>query len=570
MNSFLKTSLSLILICICVNLSFSQTLTFEKPNSSHSEEFIIPVKIDSISFNSFKIQFTVKDDLADVVQFIPNEKIAKGTFNYKQNNNIHSIEYVSYSDIVFEKKATLFDISFKTEKRFKDIELINLKSTNFLLGRTITPVKKQKIEKSTANQWVLFKNDAIVFGLLMISLGFVFFTESKKTGFWSKFYRIVPGLLMCYLIPAVFNSFGLISDEISKSYFIASRYLLPASLVLLTLSIDLKAIFNLGWKALVMFFTGTIGIVIGGPIAILLISSFSPETVGGAGFDATWRGLATLAGSWIGGGANQAAMLEIYEFNQELYGGMVLVDIVVANIWMAIILLGIGKRKKIDKWFKADNTAIDELQNKVQAFSDKITRNPSLTDLIVILSFAFGAVGIAHFGADNISVFLKDNFEAVSNPKSALSSFGSGFFWLISIATLIGVLLSFTKAKNYEGAGASKIGSVFIYILVATIGMKMDLGKIFENPGLILIGLVWMTIHAFLLILVAKLIKAPFFFLAVGSQANVGGAASAPVVAAAFHPSLATVGALLAVFGYVVGTYGAILCAELMKIAAAG
>lgn len=416
----------------------------------------------------------------------------------------------------------------------------------------------------------IFTNDAIVFGLLMLSLGFVFYTESKKTGFWSVFYKYIPGLLMCYMIPAIFNSLGWISADVSQTYFIASRYLLPASLVLLTISIDLKAVFNLGWRALVMFFTGTIGIVIGGPLAILLISSFSPETVGGVGFDATWRGLATLAGSWIGGGANQAAMLEIYEYNQELYGGMVLVDIVVANIWMAIILLGIGKRRKIDTWLKADNTAIDELQQKVQTFSDKITRIPSLTDLMMILTFAFVAVGIAHFGSEKISTFLNDNFEAVSNPKSALSSFGSSFFWLISIATLIGILLSFTKAKNYEGAGASKIGSVFIYVLVATIGMKMDLGKIFENPGLILIGLVWITIHALLLFIVAKIIKAPYFFLAVGSQANVGGAASAPVVAAAFHPSLATVGALLAVFGYVVGTYGAILCAELMKIAAGG
>ncbi|NRD20641.1 DUF819 family protein [Winogradskyella eckloniae] len=570
MKSLLKTFVLLPLVLLAINSTFAQTLTFEKPTSSHSEVFTVPVKIDSISFNAFKINFVVPNTVADVVQFIPNKQLAQGTFNYKQNNNVHTIEYVGYSKQIFEKKAALFDIIFKTEDRFKDAKLIDVKMSHFILDRNIIALKKIKVENATANQWVLFKNDAIVFGLLMIALGLVFFTESKRTGFWPKFYKIVPGLLMCYLIPAIFNSLGLISDKISESYFIASRYLLPASLVLLTLSIDLKAIFNLGWKALVMFFTGTIGIVIGGPIAILLISTFSPETVGGAGFDATWRGLATLAGSWIGGGANQAAMLEIYEFNQELYGGMVLVDIVVANIWMAIILLGIGKRKQIDTWFKADNSAIDALQNKVQAFSDKITRNPSLTDIIVILTFAFGAVGIAHFGADHISVYLKDNFEAVSNPKSALSSFGSGFFWLISIATLIGVLLSFTKAKNYEGAGASKIGSVFIYILVATIGMKMDLGKIFENPGLILIGLVWMTIHAILLIIVAKIIKAPFFFLAVGSQANVGGAASAPVVAAAFHPSLATVGALLAVFGYVVGTYGAILCAELMKIAAAG
>jgi uncharacterized membrane protein len=139
---------------------------------------------------------------------------------------------------------------------------------------------------------------------------------------------------------------------------------------------------------------------------------------------------------------------------------------------------------------------------------------------------------------------------------------------MISIATIMGILLSYTKAKRYEGAGASKIGSIFIYILVASIGMKMDLGMIFDNVGLILIGVVWISIHAGLLILVAKLIKAPYFFLAVGSQANVGGAASAPIVAAAFHPSLATVGVLLAVVGYAIGTIGAVLCTVLMQLAA--
>ena len=412
----------------------------------------------------------------------------------------------------------------------------------------------------------IFTNDTIVFGLLMLALGFVFYTSSRESGFWNKFYKIVPALLMAYLIPAIFNSSGLISDEHSNLYFVASRYLLPASLVLMTLSIDLKSIFNLGPKALIMFFTGTIGIVIGGPIAILLISIFSPETVGGAGFDATWRGLATLAGSWIGGGANQAAMLEIYEYNPKLYGGMVLVDIVVANILMAGLLMGIGKSEKIDKWLKADTSAIEKLKEKVSEFADSVTRVPTLNDYMIIAALAFGVVGFAHFGANSISEFLKSNFEAVSDKSSPMSSFGSQFFWMISISTALGIALSFTKAKNYEGAGASKIGSVFIYILVATIGMKMDLSKVVDNPGLILIGIVWMLIHIVLLFIVAKLIRAPYFFLAVGSQANVGGEASAPVVAAAFHPSLATVGVLLAVFGYVVGTYGAILTAELMRI----
>jgi len=286
-------------------------------------------------------------------------------------------------------------------------------------------------------------------------------------------------------------------------------------------------------------------------------------------FNDVWRGLSTLSGSWIGGGANQTAMLEVYKYNQSLYGGMVFVDIVVANIWMAIILIGIGKSTKIDKWLKADTSAIESLKEKVSDYAKKVDRNPSLSDLMILAAIAFGTVSFAHFGAGYLSGFFENfvnNLQA-GLMKNIFSFLSSNFFWMITITTIIGIILSFTKARTYEGAGASKFGSVFIYILVASIGMKMDLMLIFDNLGLVVIGVVWMIIHAGLLILVAKLIKAPYFFLAVGSQANVGGAASAPIVASAFHPSLATVGVLLAVFGYAIGTVGAILCTVLMQLA---
>ena len=237
----------------------------------------------------------------------------------------------------------------------------------------------------------LFTNDAIVFGILMISLGFVFYTESKTSGFWHKFYKIVPGLFMAYFIPAIFTTIGAIAPEwqytntsgeiikeSSQLYYVASRFLLPAALVLMTLSIDLKAIFNLGSKALIMFFTGTLGIIIGGPIAILLISLVSPETVGGADFDAVWRGLSTLAGSWIGGGANQTAMLEVYQYNPAKYGGMIFVDIVVANVWMAILLIGIGKKDAINKWLKADTSAIEELKENIDKPDLPVTKDSIL------------------------------------------------------------------------------------------------------------------------------------------------------------------------------------------------
>lgn len=432
------------------------------------------------------------------------------------------------------------------------------------------------------NNVPLFTDDTIVFVLLMLSLGFVFITESIKTGFWHKFYKIVPGLFMAYMIPAILTTTGLISPEwktvsetgevlehSSNLYYVASRYLLPAALVLMTLSIDLKAVFNLGWKALVMFFTGTFGILIGGPIAIIIVALIYPEAVGGVGPDAVWRGLSTLAGSWIGGGANQTAMLEIYGYNQAKYGAMVFVDIVVANIWMAVILIGIGKRDRINKWLKADTSSIEELKEKVSSFSESIKRNPSLTDIMIIGAIAFGSVSLAHLSSNFLAPYFENVVSGIKSQttRNIFTFLGSKFFWMISIATLIAILLSNTKAKNYEGAGASKFGSVFIYILVATIGMKMDLTLIFDNWQLIIIGIIWMSIHAGLLILVAKLIKAPYFFLAVGSQANVGGAASAPIVASAFHPSLATVGVLLAVFGYAIGTVAAIGCTILMELA---
>lgn len=430
----------------------------------------------------------------------------------------------------------------------------------------------------------LFTNDTIVFGILMVALGFIFYTSSKKEGFWNKFYGVVPALFIAYFIPALLTTTGIISPEwtsvsetgeatVGKSnlYYMSSRYLLPAALVLMTLSIDIKGVYNLGPKALIMFLAGTAGIVIGGPVAVLIVGTIHPEAVGGEGADAVWRGLSTLAGSWIGGGANQTAMLEIYGYNQKLYGGMVFVDIVVANIWMAIILFGIGKSAKIDKWLKADTSAIENLKDKVSEYAKKVDRNPTLTDLMILAGIAFGTVSFAHFGADALSAFFTSVVDELPKgmTRNIFTFLDSSFFWMISITTVIGVLLSFTKAKSYEGAGASKYGSVFIYILVASIGMKMDLALIFNNLWLIVIGLVWMAVHAGLLILVAKLIRAPYFFLAVGSQANVGGAASAPIVASAFHPSLATVGVLLAVFGYAIGTVAAILCTVLMQLAAA-
>ncbi len=409
----------------------------------------------------------------------------------------------------------------------------------------------------------LITNDAVVLGLLMVTLAVIFITASSEQPFWKKFYTYVPSLLLCYFIPSIYNSLNIISGEYSQLYTVASRYLLPASLVLFTLSMDLKGIMRLGPKAVIMFMAGTLGVIIGGPLAILIVSTFAPDVVGGAGPDAVWRGLATIAGSWIGGGANQAAMLEVFGASSNLFAAVLAVDIIVANIWLGVLLYGSTKSDQIDQFFKADNSAVIEVKKKMEDYSDSIARMPRLVDTMVILGIGFGATALGHIGGDLIAPFLAEHAPGLD--KFSLTS---SFFWVVVIATAIGLVLSFTRYRTLEGVGASRMASVLLYVLIASIGMQMDITAIVSNPGLFMVGAIWISIHIVIMLLVAKIIKAPFFFVAVGSQANIGGAASAPIIASAFSPSLAPVGVLLAVLGYFLGTYGAWLCGILMQIVA--
>jgi uncharacterized membrane protein len=406
----------------------------------------------------------------------------------------------------------------------------------------------------------LITNDAVVLGILMGILAAVFTTSHSRHPFWKKFHTFVPPLLLCYFLPSVVSTLGIISGEHSQLYFVSSRYLLPTSLVLLTLSVDLRAVVRLGPKAGILFLVGTLGSMLGGPSAILVVSAVDPEVVGGQGPDAVWRGMATVAGSWIGGGANQTAMKEIFEVGDDIFSVMIAVDILLEGVWLAVLLFAAGRARAIDARTGADTRAIEELRRRVESYQAEQARIPGLTDTMQVLGVGFGVTAIAHLAAGQIAPWIER--EA---PGLKVYNLTSSFFWIVVIATSISLILSTTRLRRLEGVGASRIGSALLYVLIASIGMRMNILAVTESPGLFAVGALWILFHAALLILVAKIIRAPVFFVAVGSQANIGGAASAPVVASAFHPSLAPVGVLLAVVGYGVGTYAAYLCALLMR-----
>ncbi|MFZ1677751.1 MAG: DUF819 family protein, partial [Saprospiraceae bacterium] len=319
----------------------------------------------------------------------------------------------------------------------------------------------------------MITNDAVVLGILLVILASVYYTSNSNRPFWKKIYKYVPAILLCYFIPALLNwPLNLISGEKTQLYFIATRYLLPASLILFCLGVDLKSILGLGPKALIMFFASTFGVMIAAPLALLITYGLFPQLIT-VPTDDLWKGLGTIAASWIGGGANQTAVKEIFHVSSDLFGAMVVIDVLVSNLWLAVLLYLVSKNDRINRWFKADTSAITALEEKVSEFRSSNERVTTTTDIFILMAVAFGGVGLAHLGSDLLIPWISQyeaSFKAIH-----LESLVNGFFWVVLIASTIGIGLSFTSFRKLEGVGASKWGSLFLYIMVATIGMQMNL-----------------------------------------------------------------------------------------------
>jgi uncharacterized membrane protein len=386
-------------------------------------------------------------------------------------------------------------------------------------------------------------NDPIaILVVLLLVLAAIFSFSETAAG--KRLFGIVPSLVFCYFLPTTLTTLGVLPAE-SPLYDWIKAYLLPASLMLLILALDVPGIVRLGPKALIMMLAGTAGVVIGAPLALWLFSSMVPAD--------TWQGMTALSGSWIGGGANMVALAEIAGTSGSMFGMMVIVDVTVANIWMGVLLYLAGQQPRIDRWTGADTSAIEELKRRVAEFTAKTTRVATFTDLLLIVSLGFGGMWLATLAGRWVA------------PATGLFD---ATIWKFIVVTALAAALSFTPARRLEGAGASRIGTVMLYLLIASIGAHADFTQMKEAPVLVAVGAVWMLCHITVLLGVAWLIRAPIFFVAVGSQANIGGAASAPIVASAFHPGLAPVGVLLAILGYVLGTYAGLVAMSLLRAVA--
>lgn len=377
-------------------------------------------------------------------------------------------------------------------------------------------------------------------------LGLVFWLNSFSA--LEPVFKYLPPVIWAYFVPMLLTTVGLTPAE-SPVYDWMSTYLLPFSLFLLMITVDLKAILRLGPMALFMMCAGTLGIVIGGPLVFALFGPFFEDPV-------AWKGFAALSGSWIGGTANMMAMKQSVGTPDSTLGPLLVVDVVAGYGWMGVLIFLSAYQDQFDRWMKADTTAMDRLNEQMKKADDE-RRPVTLRDLSVMIGLALAAT----VGAEALGALLPE----LGNPT--IISTGT---WAILLVVTLGLILSFTPLRSMEEAGASRVGYFALYLLLTSIGAKADLAAVLDVPLYLLAGVLWIAIHIAVLLLAARIARAPLFFVATGSMANVGGAASAPIVAGVYLPAMAPVGLLMGVAGYILGIYAALGCSWLIGLVAAG
>src|SRR5699024_11006430 len=365
----------------------------------------------------------------------------------------------------------------------------------------------------------LINDPMAVFVYLIAVVGLIFALGEAKNPILSKIFHYAPPLIWTYFIPMISTTIGIIPDQ-SPLYDFVSVYILPFGLLLLLLSANVPATLKLGSKALIMFFAGTLGVIIGGPIALAIFQPMLPEMA--------WTGVAALAGSWIGGSANMAALIEATGTPQHILSPIIVVGTVVGYSGMGIMIFLDEFQNKFNQWNQADNSVIQRVNDDMATPERENARPTDVPRMATILGLGFG-----------VSYIIRKFSETL--PETSVLSAGT---WTIMLVSAVGIILSFTPIRKLENYGASKVGYAGIYLLLASIGAKADLAYVLDAPQYVLLGLVWLAIHVIAIFIFARLLRAPLFFVAVGSQGNIGGSSSAPVVASVFQPALAPVGLL--------------------------
>ncbi len=389
------------------------------------------------------------------------------------------------------------------------------------------------------DQAALITDDMQIFAVLA-AIAATIFTVSRW-GPLKGLFGVLPPVVWLYFVPMLFTSAGIIPSS-ADLYSWMSRYLLPFSLLLLTLSVDLRALMRIGRPALIMLLAGTMSIALGVTLSFFLTRGILPAD--------GWQGMSMLAASWIGGSANMLAMQQNLDADPSIFGSLVVADTIVSYGWLGLVIAASAYQKPLDRFLRADPKALEEV-DAVLAKAEANRRVASLADIMLIVGGA-AALAITVRG-------LADGLPPVGDPTIISAS-----TWAVIIIVTLGLILSFTPVQKLQEVGANDFGYLGLYLLLPSIGARADLRAITEAPEYLLAGGMTIAFHAILMLMIARAFRLPAFFIAAGSIANVGGAASAPVAAAAYRPALAPIGALMGVAGYVLGIYVPIMISAIL------
>ena len=374
----------------------------------------------------------------------------------------------------------------------------------------------------------------IIIFLLSLEIIILHLSTHPRT---KKYFEILPSVFWIYFLPMLASTFGIL-DSKSPVYQEITKYLLPASLFLLLICVDVKAILRLGKTALMTFFIGAVGIMAGACLSFFIFKRWV-----GADFA---LGFGALSASWTGGSANMIAVKEAMSVPDNVFLPMVIVDTIVPYLWMGILVAVVGIQKNYDRWNRSDRTIIDDLSRKI-SHAKQLQKKPlkfSTTIMILLLALAGSLVS-----------------QMIAKQLPSIHGLFSTYAWTIIVMTFLGLFLSLTPLKKMENYGSSRIGYFLLYFVLTTIGAKATIANVGSVLILILSGFVIVIVHISFLFAFARLRRIPLFLVVAASQANIGGMASAPVVAEIYQPGLASVGLLLAILGNIVGTYLGILVA---------
>ena len=379
----------------------------------------------------------------------------------------------------------------------------------------------------------------LVLILAAVESGVLLLAGNART---KNFFSFLPSMFWIYFLPMLLSTCGII-DAKSPIYQGITRCLLPPALFLLLLNVDFKAISRLGPAALVMFFAGTFGIMLGMVISFVI---FKPWV--GAQF---WGGFGALSASWTGGSANMIAVKEALNTPDPVFLPMVIVDTIVPYTWMGILVALAVHQKSFDKWNGSDRRILDELAKRAGPLALQQKQKVEMRKAVLVIGMAL----LAGAAAQAASVYLPTG-------KNVLSPYA----WTIIIVSSTAIILSLTPVSRIPHTGANKFGKWILYFVLTSIGARASLHNASQVGILLLAGIVVILVHVVILLVTARLIRAPLFLVATASLSNIAGLVSAPVVAEVYQPGLASVGLLLAILGHSIGAYNGILVGQICRL----